>query len=350
MGCIAFGRRFFTLCALTVVISGRAAAAPLLVNGAGSTFGYPIYSKWFEAFHKVHPDVEFNYQPIGSGGGIGQVLQGLVDFGASDGPLSDEQLASAKIPILHLPTVLGADVPIWNLPGVYLPSTALHFTPAVLAGIYLGHIKRWNDPAIQAANPNVTFPDSDIVVVHRSDGSGTTYVWTDYLSKISPEWAKSVGRGTSVNWPVGLGGAGNAGVAQLVQQTPNSIGYVELIYAKEAKLPLGFVENQAGNFLQADLESITAAAADAAAHMPPDFRVFITNSAAPNAYPISSFTWFLVPVRIADAAKANALTTMLSWMLDEGQKIAPSLLYAPLPPQVIELERPAIDRISVGAP
>jgi phosphate transport system substrate-binding protein len=347
--CIPVRPQLLAACLAVIVCLGGTASAQVLLRGAGSTFGYPIYAKWFEALHALHPELQISYQAIGSGGGIGQFLEGRVDFGASDGPMTDDQLAQAKVPVLHLPTVLGADVVIWNLPGWNLPQNALRFTPEVLAGIFRGSIRHWDSPALAALNPDVKFPDAEIVVVHRSDGSGTTYVWTDYLSKVSPEWAQSVGKGTSVDWPIGLGGKGNDGVAELVQETPNSIGYVELIYAKQAKLPHGFVRNRTGNFLQASLDSITAAASSAAGSMPADFRVSITDGEAPNGYPISSFTWFLIPARIADAEKGRAITAMLKWVLDDGQRLAPSLLYAPLPPRVIELERPAIDRILVGA-
>ena len=328
--------------ALAIVAAGRAA---VLVNGAGATFPYPIYSKWFDEFHKRNPDVQINYQSIGSGGGIRQVTDGTVDFGASDGPMTDEQLAATKVPILHLPTVLGAVVPTFNLKGV----ESLRFTPEILAGIFLGKITRWDDSAIAQANPGVTLPTQAIVPVHRSDGSGTTYVFTDYLTKVSREWAGSVGKGTAVNWPVGLGGKGNEGVTGLVKQTPNAIGYVELVYAVQNKLPVGAVKNRGGRFVDASLDSITAAAASAASNMPPDFRVSITDAAAAEAYPIASFTWLLVPARIKDAEKGRALKEFLVWMLADGQKLAPSLQYAPLPEAVIGLERQALERITVGS-
>src|SRR3989449_5586234 len=306
--------------ALALVGAGRAA---VLVNGAGATFPYPIYSKWFDEFHKRKPDVQISYQSIGSGGGRRQVTDGTVDFGASDGPMTDEQLAATKVPILHLPTVLGAVVPTFNLKGV----ESLRFTPETVAGIFLGKITRWDDPAIAQANPGVTLPAEAIVPVHRSDGSGTTYVFTDYLTKVSPEWAKSVGKGTAVNWPVGLGGKGNEGVTGLVKQTPNAIGYVELIYAVQNKLPYGDVRNRAGKFVPASLQSVSAAAAAAAASMPADFRVSITDATGADAYPIASFTWLLVPARIADANKGRALTQFLEWMLGEGQALAAPLNY-----------------------
>ena len=264
------------------------AAGQVLLNAAGATFPYPMYSKWFDVYHLAHPDVQINYQSIGSGGGIRQLIDKTVDFGASDGPMNDDQLKQASVPILHFPTVLGADVASYNIPGV---SAELNFTPEALGGIFLGKITKWNDPAIASANPGVKLPSDDIVVVHRSDGSGTTYIWTDYLSKISPEWQQKVGKATSVNWPVGLGGKGNEGVAGLVQQTPDSIGYIELIYAVQNKIAYGRVKNAAGVFVKADLASVSAAAAAASKAMPDDFRVSITNPEGNKAaYPIASFT------------------------------------------------------------
>jgi len=328
--------------ALAAVMPTRAA---LLINGAGATFPYPLYSKWFDEFHKRSPDTQINYQSIGSGGGIRQVLEGTVDFGATDGPMTDEQMASAKIPILHLPTVLGAVVPTYNLSGV----EKLHFTPEAIAGIFLGKVTHWNDPAIAKENPDVKLPAAAIVPIHRSDGSGTTYIFTDYLSKVSEEWKSAVGRGTSVNWPVGLGGKGNEGVAGLVKQTPNAIGYVELIYAVQNKLPYGDVRNRSGRFVQATLESVTAAAAAASANMPEDFRVSITDPAGAEAYPIASFTWLLVPTRIADESKGVALRKFLDWMLADGQNLAAPLNYAPLPAAVVALEQKALGKIQIAA-
>ena len=326
--------------ALAAVMPTRAA---LLINGAGATFPYPLYSKWFDEFHKRSPDTQINYQSIGSGGGIRQMLEGTVDFGATDGPMTDEQLAAAKIPILHLPTVLGAVVPTFNLAGI----ERLRFTPEALAGIFLGKVTKWDDAAIAEANPGVKLPAIALVPMHRSDGSGTTYIFTDYLSKVSPEWQRNVGRGTSVNWPVGLGGKGNEGVAGLVKQTPNAIGYVELIYALQNKLPYGDVRNRAGQFVLASLESVTAAAA-AAENMPDDFRVSITDPPAAAAYPIASFTWLLVPTRIADAEKGAAIKKFLEWMLSDGQSFAAPLNYAPLPLAVVTRERQALSKIAVG--
>jgi len=317
-------------------------ASSLLINAAGATFPYPIYSKWFDAYHKLHPELDFNYQSIGSGGGIRQVLAGTVDFGASDGPMTDDQLSQAKTKVLHFPTVLGADVPTYNIPGV---NQELNFTPEALAGIYLGKITNWKDPAIAGANPGVKLPDTDIVVVHRSDGSGTTYIWVDYLSKISEEWKTKVGKNTSVNWPVGLCGKVNEGVEGLVKQTPNSIGYVELIYAVHNQMPYGQVRNSSGDFVKADLASTTAAAASAAKQMPADFRVSITNPPGKTAYPIASFTWLLVPSTIEDGAKRKVIVGFLHWMLADGQKEAEPLAYARLPKEVVAMELKAISGI-----
>jgi phosphate transport system substrate-binding protein len=314
----------------------------LLINGAGATFPYPIYSKWFDEYQKKFPGIAINYQSIGSGGGIRQVLEGTVDFGASDMPMNDEQIRQAKVKILHFPTVLGADVAAYNIPGV---SQELNFTPEVLAGMFLGTVKKWNDPQFTKANPGVNLPDKDIVVVHRSEGSGTTFVWTDYLAKVSPEWKSKVGVGASVNWPVGLGGKGNESVAGLIKQTPNSIGYVELIYAIQNKMPFGKVRNAAGNFVKADLSSVTAAAAGAAKNMPEDFRVSITNAPGADAYPISSFTWLLIPTKIEDQTKKKALTDFLQWMLSDGQNMVETLSYAKLPNEVVAMEQKSIGAI-----
>ena len=319
-------RRIALLCLALCV----PALAQTTLNGAGATFPYPMYSKWFSEYHKAHPDVEINYQSIGSGGGIRQVLAGTVDFGASDGPMSDEQLAQAKTKILHVPTVLGADVPAYNIPGV---TEELKFTPEALAGIFLGKITTWNDKAIASANPDVKLPNDQIIVIHRSDGSGTTYIWTDYLSKISPEWQGQAGKGTSVKWPVGLGGKGNEGVAGMIRQMQGSIGYIELIYAIQNKIPYGLVKNAAGNFVKAGLESVTAAAASAP-KMPADFRVSITNAPGKDAYPISSFTWLLIPAQSKDAAKGKILADLLNWIVNDGQKMTGDLAYAPLPASV----------------
>jgi len=311
----------------------------ILLNGAGATFPNPIYTKWFDVYHQAHPTVQINYQSIGSGGGIRQLLAGTVDFGASDGPMSDEQLAQAKFKILHFPTVLGAVVPSYNIPGV---TGELNFTQYALAGIYLGTITKWNDPIIAKANPGVNLPANDIVVVHRSDGSGTSFIWTDFLSKASDEWAKKVGKNTAVNWPVGLGGKGNEGVAGLLKQTPNSIGYIELVYAAQNGITFGKVQNSSGQYVKASLASVTAAAAGAAKDMPADFRVSITNPPGKESYPISSFTWLLIPAQIQDAAKRDAIKDFLKWMLTQGQGYNEGLTYAKLPKPVVDKELKAI--------
>ena len=345
---IALGAVLLALGVSASVQSPSAAPAPtpaqaLLINGAGATFPYPIYSKWFDEYHKLHPDMQFNYQSIGSGGGIRQILAGTVDFGASDGPMTDDQLHQAKTKILHFPTVLGADVPAYNIPGI---SQEINFTPEALAGIFLGKITKWNDPAIANVNKGVNLPDTDIIVVHRSDGSGTTYIWVDYLSKVSEEWKTKVGKNTSVNWPVGLGGKGNEGVAGLVKQQPGAIGYVELIYAIQNNMPYGKVRNFSGTFIKADLASVTAAAAGAAKSMPDDFRVSITDPPGKAAYPVSSFTWLLVPSKIDDPAKKKAIVDFLRWMLKDGQGLVESLSYAKLPKEVVAKETKAISQVN----
>jgi phosphate transport system substrate-binding protein len=320
-------RRIALLCiALSVP-----AFAQTTLNGAGATFPYPMYSKWFSKYHDAHPDIQFNYQSIGSGGGIRQVLAGTVDFGASDGPMSDEQLAQSKTKILHVPTVLGAVVPAYNVSGI---NGEIKFTPEALAGIFLGKITNWNDKAIASANPGVNFPkDEPIVVIHRSDGSGTTFIFTDYLSKVSSDWQGQAGKGTSVKWPVGLGGKGNEGVAGMIRQMQGSIGYIELIYAVQNKITYGTVRNAAGQFVKASLDSVTAAAASVKS-MPADFRVSITNAPGKDAYPISSFTWLLIPAQSKDAAKGKIIADFLNWMVDDGQKMTADLTYAPLPASV----------------
>lgn len=329
-----------TLLALCLAATASAQSGnPLLLNAAGATFPYPIYSKWFDVYHTQHPEIQINYQSIGSGGGIRQLQGGTVDIGASDMPLTDDQIGQFKVKVLHFPTVLGAVVPTYNVAGV---SGDLSFTQKALAGIYLGTITKWNDPEIAKANPGVSLPNADIVVVHRSDGSGTTFIWTDFLSKVSDDWKNKVGKGTSVNWPVGLGGKGNEGVTGLVKQTPGSIGYVELIYALSNNIPYGKVQNAAGKFLKADLAGVTAAAAGAAKEMPDDFRVSITNAAGATAYPISSFTWLLIPAQIQDASKRDAIKAFLKWMLAEGQTYNEALQYAKLPKPVIDKEKKAI--------
>jgi phosphate transport system substrate-binding protein len=338
-------KNILMVCLLLGLTASLGADSTVLLNAAGATFPYPMYSKWFDTYHQIHPDIQVNYQSIGSGGGIRQVLAGTVDFGASDGPMTDDQIAEFKkqrgMGILHFPTVLGADVPSYNIQGV---ATDLNFTQKALAGIYLGTITQWNDPEIAKANPGVNLPAADIVVVHRSDGSGTTYIWTDFLSKISEDWKNKVGKNTSVNWPVGLGGKGNEGVSGLVKQTPNAIGYIELIYAVQNNISYGKVQNAAGKFIKADLASVTAAAASSK-DMPEDFRVSITNAPGPAAYPVSSFTWLLVPEKIPDAAKRDAIKGFLNWMVTDGQKYTEGLSYAQLPKPVVAKEKKAISLI-----
>ena len=334
-------RKMLVVLSLLLAAASTAGAQsnPLLLNAAGATFPYPIYSKWFDVYHTAHPNIQINYQSIGSGGGIRQLLAGTVDFGASDGPMSDDQLAQSKVKILHFPTVLGAVIPTYNVPGV---STDLNFTQKAIAGIYLGTITKWNDPEIVNANKGVNLPNADIVVVHRSDGSGTSYIFTDFLSKVSDDWKNKVGKATSVNWPVGLGGKGNEGVSGLVKQTPYSIGYIELIYAVQNSIPYGKVQNAAGKFVKADLAGVTAAASGAAKDIPDDFRVSITNAPGATSYPISSFTWLLIPAQIPDAGKRDAIKDFLKWMLVDGQKYNEGLSYAQLPKIVIGKESKAI--------
>jgi phosphate transport system substrate-binding protein len=312
------------------------------LTGAGATFPNPIYQKWFSEYGKVHSDVQINYQSIGSGGGIRQVSEGVVDFGASDGPMTDDQLATAKTKVLHFPTVLGSVVPAYNVPGV---TGEIKFTPEALAGIFLGKINNWNDPAIAKVNPDIkNFPNQPIIIVHRSDGSGTTYIFTDYLSKVSSEWKDQVGRSTSVKWPGGIGGKGNEGVAGSIRQLSGSIGYVELIYAVQNKIPYGSVKNSSGVFMKASLDSTTAAAASAKT-MPADFRVSITNAPGKDAYPISSFTWLLIPQSSKDPKKGQILNDFLTWMVNDGQKMVADLSYAPLPANVAEKVKAAIKQV-----
>ncbi|HTD22825.1 MAG TPA: phosphate ABC transporter substrate-binding protein PstS [Terriglobales bacterium] len=332
-------RLTFVLCMTLLVCSWTVAQTTL--NGAGATFPNPIYSKWFSEYHNEHPDVQINYQPIGSGGGIRQVLAGTVDFGASDGPMTDEQLSQAKTKIYHIPTVLGAVVPIYNLAGV---TTDLKFTPDILAGIFLGKITAWNDPAIAKINPGVKFPNEAILVVHRSEGSGTTYCFTDYLSKVSPEWNSGPGKGAAPKWPVGLGAKGSEGVAGMVRQSEGAIGYVELIYAVQNNIAYGSVKNAAGSFVKGSLEGVTTAAASVK-NMPADFRVSITNAPGKNAYPISTFTWLLIPAQAKDAGTQKIILDFLNWMLDKGEPMAQQLTYAPLPQEVATKVRATVKEI-----
>ena len=333
--------RRIALCLLCLALALPVLGQTTQLNGAGATFPYPIYSKWFSEYNKIHSNVQINYQSIGSGGGINQLKAGTVDFGASDMPLKDDKVKEIPVPFVQLPTVLGSVVPSYNIPGI---AAELKFTPQALAGIYLGKITKWNDPAIAKANPGVKLPDKPIVVIHRSDGSGTTFVWSDYLSKVSPEWKSSVGSNTSVNWPVGLGGKGNEGVSGLVRQMDGSLGYVELIYALQNNIPFGVVQNAAGNFVKASLQSTTAAAA-AAKFTPSDFRVSITNAPGKDAYPIASFTYLLVPTHWKDAGKQKIMVDFLHWMLKDGQQMVEKLDYAKLPQNLVQMEEATIQKI-----
>jgi phosphate transport system substrate-binding protein len=321
------------------------AAEVLQINGAGATFPAPIYTKWFAEYHKLHPNVEINYQPLGSGAGIRQLTSETVFFGATDGPMTDEQLHAAPGKILHFPTVLGAVVPVYNIPGV---KAELKFTGSVLADIYMGKIKKWNDPAIVKLNPGVSLPGTDITVAHRSDGSGTTFIWTDFLSKVSPEWKSKVGVNTSINWPTGVGGKGNDGVAGLVTQSPNSIGYVELVYALQNKISYGSVQNTAGEFVRGSVQSVTAAAAAAAPKMPADFRVSITNPPGKGVYPIASFTWMIFYESPKDKERGKAMVEFMKWALTDGQKYATGLGYAPLPAPVVKQATAALGKIQTS--
>ncbi|MEK6373061.1 MAG: phosphate ABC transporter substrate-binding protein PstS [Acidobacteriota bacterium] len=333
-------KRFFFAAAM--LLATALSAQNVQINGAGATFPYPIYSKWFSEYNKLHPNVLINYQSIGSGGGIRQLSAGTVFFGATDGPMTNDQILAAGFRILHVPTVLGGVVPVYNIPGV---SAELRFPAAVLADIFLGKITKWNDPAIRNVNPGITLPDDDITVVHRSDGSGTSYIFCDFLAKVSPEWKRKVGVATSVNWPAGVGGKGNEGVAGLVKQQPGAIGYVELIYAVQNKIAYGAVQNAAGEYVRASTETVSNAAAAAAKNMPKDFRVSITNAPGKNVYPISSFTWLLVQESPKDAQRSKMLVDFIKWALADGQKFAPELGYAPLPREVVTLELEALKRV-----
>jgi phosphate transport system substrate-binding protein len=330
---------------VAVSVAGGAAQQTVQINGAGATFPNPIYSKWFSEYNKMHPNVQINYQSIGSGAGIQQLTKQTVFFGATDGPMTNDQLTAAPGRILHLPTVLGAVVPVYNIPNV---KSELKFSGQVLADVFLGKLTKWNDPAIVKLNPGVSLPATDITVVHRSDGSGTSYIWVDYLSKVSPEFKTKVGVATSVKWPAGVGGKGNEGVAGLVSQTPGAIGYVELIYALQNKISYGSVQNAAGEFIVASVPSATAAAASAAAQTPADFRVSITNAPGKGVYPISSFTWLLLYENARDKNQAKVMVDFVKWALTDGQKFATDLGYAPLPPEVVKLEMAALARIKVS--
>lgn len=336
--------RKYLLCGTLAWSLSFVAQGQTLINGAGATFPAPMYTKWFSDYASVDPSFRFNYQAVGSGTGIAQASNGTVDFGATDGPMTDEQLAKAKTKLLHFPTVMGADVPAYNIPGV---TVQLNFTQQALVGIFLGKITKWNDPAIANANKGVNLPNENITTVHRADGSGTTYVFTDFLSTASPEWAspKGPGRGTAVNWPVGLASKGNDGVTGLVKQQKFSIGYVELIFAVKNKLLYGKVQNKAGQFISADEASVAAAAASLAKNLPADFRVSIVNAPGKTAYPISSMTWLLIPAQIQDATKRKAIVGFLNWMLTKGQLSCSSLDYVPLPKEVVSKELKAISLI-----
>ena len=330
--------------ALIMAAGATLAAQNVQINGAGATFPAPIYMKWFAEYNKMHPNVRINYQALGSGAGIRQITERTVFFGATDGPMTPEQLQAAQGKILHLPTVLGAVVPVYNVPGI---SQELKFSGPVLANIYLGKITKWNDAAIAALNPGVALPDGDIVVAHRSDGSGTTYIWVDYLSKVSPEFKKTVGVGTAVKWPVGVAAAKNDGVAAIVKQTPGALGYVELIYALQTKSAYGMVQNMNGKVVKASMDSVTAAAAAAAKQMPADYRVSITNAPGDGVYPISSFTWMLFYQDPKDKAQAAAMVEFMKWALNDGQKFAGEMGYAPLPRNVVDMEMKTLATIKV---
>ena len=330
-----------TFLTVALMVSTASATFAQKINGAGATFPYPIYSKWFSEYSAQRPSVQINYQAIGSGGGIRQVTSGTVDFGASDGPMTDEQLKASKVKILHIPTVLGAVVPIYNLPGV---SGDLKFSPDVLADIYLGKIGNWSDPRIAKDNPGVKLPNTDIVVVHRSDGSGTTYIFTDYLSKVSSDWKNSVGKNTAVPWPKGIGGKGNEAVAGMVRQMPGGIGYVELIYALQNKIAFGSIKNASGNWVKGSIDGVTEAAATVK-QMPADYRVSITNAPGANAYPISSFTWLLIPTPAPNSENGKVIKDFLGWMLDHGESETSALYYAPLPKSVADKVRTTVNQL-----
>jgi len=335
-------KKMISLAAVLTVAGATLAAQDVQINGAGATFPAPIYTKWFSEYNKLHPNVKINYQALGSGAGIRQITAKTVFFGASDGPMTQDQLTAAPGKLLHLPTVLGGVVPIYNIPGV---SKELQFSGPVLADIYLGKILKWNDPAIAKLNPGVELPGTDIVVAHRSDGSGTTYIWADYLAKVSPEWKKKVGVNNALNWPTGVAAAKNDGVAAIVAQTPGAIGYVELVYALQTKAPYGSVQNMNGKFVKATVDSVTAAADAAAKSMPADYRVSITNAPGDTVYPISSFTWLLLYQDPKDKAQAKVMNDFVKWALTDGQKFAADLGYAPLPKNVVDMELKTLETI-----
>ncbi|HET7694247.1 MAG TPA: phosphate ABC transporter substrate-binding protein PstS [Vicinamibacterales bacterium] len=338
-------KQFLYAAAAAVTLAGATLAAQTItINGAGATFPAPIYQKWFAEYNRQHGNVRINYQPLGSGAGIRQITERTVFFGATDGPMTNEQLQAAAGRILHLPTVLGAVVPIYNLPGV---SQELKFSGPVLANIFLGKITKWNDPALTALNQGVKLPDTDIVVAHRSDGSGTTYIWLDFLAKVSPDFKKTVGVGTSAKWPVGVAAAKNDGVAAIVKQTPGALGYVELIYALQTRTPYGSVQNMNGKFVKASIDAVTAAAAAAAKQMPADYRVSITNAPGDAVYPISSFTWLLLYQDPRDKAQSKAMVEFMKWALTAGQKFAGEMGYAPLPRNVVDMEMKTLATIKV---
>jgi len=337
-------KTLLAVAAATTLVVG-VAAQTLQINGAGATFPAPIYTKWFSEYNKLHSDVQINYQPVGSGGGIRQIQAQTVFFGATDGPMTPEQMQASPAKILHFPTVLGAVVPVYNLPGV---TAEMKFNGAILADIFLGKITKWNDPSIAKLNAGVTLPTTDITVVHRAEASGTSYIWVDFLSKISPEFKTKVGVNAAVNWPTGVGGRGNEGVSALVQQTPGALGYVELIYALQNKIAYGSVQNSAGEFLKGSVQSVTAAAAEAAKQMPADFRVSITNAPGQGAYPISSFTWILLYENPKDKAQSKIMVDFMKWALTDGQKFAPDLGYAPLPEPVVKLEMTALTKVKIS--
>lgn len=340
------GFRVLAFCAATALVPLLAGVAQsaLLINGAGATFPYPIYSKWFDEYTKIDSSVRFNYQSIGSGGGITMLRNQTVDFGASDAPMNDDQLKQSPSPVLHFPSVMGAVVLAYNLPDL---KKKIHLSGPLIADIFMGEIVKWSDPKIEQLNPGVTLPDDPIVTCHRSDGSGTSYIFSDYLTKVSTPWAKQVGKGTSLKWPAGLGAKGNEGVTGLVQQTPGALGYVELIYALKNNIPYAIVKNHDGNWINASLRGVTAAAAGAASNIPADFRVSITDASGSNSYPISSFTWLLIYKNETDKVKGQAIVKFLKWCLTDGQKYAAALDYAPLPQAVVNKELQQINQINI---